>query len=148
MKESIKITYLLFAEYLLSAFPLGTSMPETEDTIRRQALLAKRSLKTFTMDFPNGLLCPQSQPPTIHDPHCKLYALSLNKSRLCYFWLPVAFEGKVYISQNGPPSPSRYRASASFSSCIHPHLCFMSHSVILLSCLPGNHNSLWFLGLC
>ena len=56
MKESIKITYLLFAEYLLSAFPLGTSMPETEDTIRRQALLAKRSLKTFTMDFPGGLV--------------------------------------------------------------------------------------------
>ena len=31
-------------------------MPETEDTIRRQALLAKRSLKTFTMDFPGGLV--------------------------------------------------------------------------------------------
>ena len=54
MKESIKITYLLFAEYLLSPFPLGTSMPETKGTIRRQALLAERSLKTFTMDFPGS----------------------------------------------------------------------------------------------
>lgn len=42
MRESIKITYLPFPEYLLSPFLLGTSVPESEDTIRRQALLAKR----------------------------------------------------------------------------------------------------------